>query len=76
MTTVLSILVLISSITLIVLTLISEPAENNMAAIMGGGASESFWEGNKGNSKEAIINRVNIIAAIVLAVSLILLARA
>lgn len=76
MTTVLSILVLISSITLIVLTLISEPAENNMAAIIGGGASESFWEGNKGNSKEAIINRVNIIAAIVLAVSLILLARA
>lgn len=76
MTTVLSILVLISSITLIVLTLISEPAENNIAAIMGGGASESFWEGNKGNSKEAIINRVNIIAAIVLAVSLILLARA
>lgn len=76
MTTFLSILVLISSVTLIVLTLISEPAENNMSAIMGGGASESFWDGNKGNSKEAMINKLNIIAGIVLAVSLILLARA
>lgn len=44
MTTVLSILILVSSIALIVSALISEPAENNMSAIMGGGASDSFWE--------------------------------
>lgn len=76
MTTILSILVLISSIALIVATLISEPVENNMSALMGGsGASDSFWGNNKGNSKEAMLTKVNIIAAVVLAVSLILLAR-
>ncbi len=73
MTLILSILVLVSSVTLIALVLISEPVDNNMSAITGGGASESFWGSNKGNSKEAMINKVTVIAAIVLAISLILL---
>ena len=73
MTLILSILVLVSSVTLIALVLISEPVANNMSAITGGGASESFWGSNKGNSKEAMINKVTVIAAIVLAISLILL---
>lgn len=75
MTTFLSILVLASSITLIVNAIISEPAENNMSAIMGGSSSETFWGSNKSNSKEAMINKANVVAGIVLAVSLILLAR-
>lgn len=74
MTTFLSILILISSITLIVMVLISEPVENNMAALTGGN-SESFWESNKGSSKEAMVNKITIVAAIVMAVSLILLTK-
>lgn len=74
MTTILSALILISSIVLIIMVLISEPVENNMAALTGGG-SDSFWDSNKGSSKEAMINKITIVAAIVMAVSLILLAK-
>ena len=73
MTLILSILVLTSSVALIGLVLISEPVDNNMSALTGGGASDTFWGSNKGNSKEAMINKVTVIAAVVLAVSLILL---
>ena len=72
MTTLLSILVLLSSLTLIVTVLVSEPVENNMGVITGGN-SESFWGGNKGNSKPAMLNKVTIAAAVVLLLSLILL---
>lgn len=74
MTTILSALILISSIVLIVMVLISEPVENNMAALTGG-SSDSFWDSNKGSSKEAMINKITIVAAVVMAVSLILLAK-
>lgn len=73
MTLILSILILVSSVTLIGLVLVSEPVDNNMAALTGGGASDSFWGSNKSNSKEAMINKATIVAAVVLAVSLILL---
>ncbi len=74
MTTILSILVLISSLTLIISVLMSEPAESNMGVITGG-ASESFWDGNKGNSKDAMLNKVTIVASVVFVVSLVLLAK-
>lgn len=72
MTTVFSILVLVASVILILAVAISEPAENDMSAILGGN-SDSFWENNKGNSKEAKLNKLIICASIVFLVSLILL---
>ena len=67
MTTILSILVLIS-------VLIAEPAESNMGVITGG-ASDSFWDGNKGSSKDVMLNKITIAASIVFVISLVLLAK-
>lgn len=76
MITILSVLILASSICLIVSTIIAEPADNSPQQMLGGGTNaESFWQQNKGSSKEALINKVNIIASIVLAISLIIMAR-
>lgn len=74
MTTILSVLVLVSSLTLIISVILSEPSDGNMSVITGG-ASESFWDGNKGSGKDAMLNKVTIVASIVFVVSLILLAK-
>ena len=74
MTTILSILVLISSLALIISVLIAEPAESNMGVITGG-ASDSFWDGNKGSSKDVMLNKITIAASIISVISLVLLAK-
>lgn len=74
MTSFFSVLVLISSIVLIISVIVAEPAESNMNVITGG-ASESFWEGNKSGSKEALLNKITIVASVVFVISLLLLAK-
>lgn len=74
MTTVLSLLIVASSIVLIGSVLLSEPAEGGMNALTGG-SSDSFWGSNRGNSREAMLNKATIAAAVVFMVSLLLIAK-
>lgn len=73
MTTFLSALIVLASIGLIAVVILSEPSQGGMGAITGG--SESFWDSNKGKSKEAMLNKLAIVCSIVFAVSLLIIAK-
>lgn len=74
MTTLLSILILASSIVMIGSVIVSDSAENNMSAITGQ-KSEKFFGTSSLSSKQSKVNTVTLIAAIVFAVSLILITK-
>ena len=43
--------------------------------VITGGASDSFWDGNKGSSKDVMLNKITIAASIIFVISLVLLAK-
>lgn len=75
MTTLLSILIVASSIAMIGVAIMSDPAESGMGALTGQSAQGSFFGNSGGDRKEAVLNKINIVAAIVFAISLLLIAR-
>lgn len=72
MTTFFSVLILVSSISLIVSVLFQEGSEG-LGAI-GGNAPDSLWGKNRGTSKQAMLKRITVVAAIVFIISAIGLA--
>ncbi|MBC8589492.1 preprotein translocase subunit SecG [Paratissierella segnis] len=68
MTMFFSVLILISSISLIISVLLQEGSEEGLGTI-GGNAPESLWGKNRGTSKQAMLQRVTIIAAIIFLIS-------
>lgn len=73
MTTFFSVLILISSISLIISVLLQEGNEEGLGTI-GGNAPESLWGKNRGTSREAMLQRVTIVSAIIFIISALALA--
>lgn len=68
-----SILLLISALGVIISVLLQESNEGGLGAV-GGNAPTSLWGGNRGKSKEAILQRITIISAVVFIISTLILA--
>lgn len=68
-----SVLILASSLSLIVSVLLQEGSEEGLGS-MGGNAPDSLWGKNRGSSKEAILQRITIVAAVVFIISALVLA--
>lgn len=64
MTMFFSVLILISSISLIISVLLQEGSEEGLGTISGN-APESLWGKNRGSSKQAMLQRVTIISAVI-----------
>lgn len=76
MTTFFSVLILISSVVMIGSVIVSDSAQNDMSAITGqGGTSEKFFGRSNTSSKQSKVNTVTLIAAIIFAISLILITK-
>jgi preprotein translocase subunit SecG len=73
MATFFSVLILLSSISLIISVLLQEGSEEGLGTI-GGNAPESLWGKNRGTSKEAMLQRVTIVSAIIFIISALALA--
>ncbi|MDO5724835.1 MAG: preprotein translocase subunit SecG [Tissierellia bacterium] len=74
MLTFVSVLVVISSVALIAAVMMQESADGSMDALTGG-SSESYFGKNTVKTKDAMLDKIVIIAAIVFMVSLIILAK-
>ncbi|NLY19947.1 MAG: preprotein translocase subunit SecG [Tissierellia bacterium] len=74
MVTFLSVLVLASAIAIIVAVVLQEGGDGAADAYTGG-SSDSVWGSNKGNSKDAVLSKITLIAGVVFMVSLVLIAR-
>lgn len=73
MQTLFSILILASSITLIISVLLQEGNDEGLGAISGNSA-DSLWGKNRGTTKEAMLQRLTVVAAIVFIISALVLA--
>lgn len=73
MTTFFSVLILVSSISLIISVLLQEANQEGLGTI-GGNAPESLWGKNRGTSREALLQRVTIVSAIIFIISALVLA--
>ncbi len=73
MQSVFSAFVLISALGLIISVLLQEGDEGGLGAV-GGNSPESLWGKNRGSSKDAILQRVTIISAVVFVISTLVLA--
>lgn len=74
MQTFFSVVLLASALGVIISVLLQEGSEGGIGAIGGGGGPSALWGKNKGTSKEAILQRITIIAAVVFMISTIVLA--
>lgn len=74
MQTFFSVLILVSSVSLIISVLLQEGADEGLGSIGGGNAADSLWGRNRGTSKEAILQKITIVAAAVFIISAIVLA--
>jgi preprotein translocase subunit SecG len=73
MTILFSILILVSSVALIVSVLLQEGNSEGLGTI-GGNSPESMWGKNRGTSKQAMLQRVTIVSAIIFIISAVALA--
>lgn len=73
MTTLFSILILASSLSLIVAVVMQEGNEGGLGTL-GGNAPDSLWGRNRGTSKQAILQRITIISAVIFIISAVILA--
>lgn len=74
MQTFFSVVLLASAIVLIGSVLMQEGSDEGIGAIGGGGGPSALWGKNRGTSKEAILQRVTIVAAALFMISAIALA--
>lgn len=74
MQTFVSVVLLVSALGLIISVLLQEGSEEGLGAISGGGGPSTLWGKNKGTSKEAILQRITIISAVLFMISTIILA--
>ncbi|MDO5707540.1 MAG: preprotein translocase subunit SecG [Andreesenia angusta] len=73
MSTALMVIVVIASIILIVNVLMQEDKTGGLSGSIGGGATnDSAWSKSQGRSYEAISDKIVIISAIVIAVSIVI----
>ncbi len=68
-----SILILVSSLTLILSVLLQEGNDEGIGSL-GGNSPDSLWGKSRGTSKEALLQRVTIAAAVVFMISALVLA--
>ncbi|WFA10199.1 preprotein translocase subunit SecG [Tissierella sp. Yu-01] len=73
MTILFSILILVSSVALIVSVLLQEGNAEGLGTI-GGNSPESMWGKNRGTSKEAMLQKVTVVSAIIFIISAVALA--
>jgi preprotein translocase subunit SecG len=73
MTIFFSILILISSVSLIVSVLLQESNGEGLGTI-GGNSPESLWGKNRGTSKQAMLQKVTVVSAIIFIISAVALA--
>lgn len=74
MQTFFSVVLLISAVVLIISVLMQEGSDAGIGAIGGGGGPSALWGKNRGASKEVILQRVTIVAAVLFMISAIALA--
>ena len=74
MQTIFSVVLLASALGLIISVLLQEGSDEGMGAITGGGGPSALWGKNKGTSKEAILQRITVISAVLFMISTIMLA--
>lgn len=60
------IVLILASLAIVIVVLISESKEQGLTSAIGGGYNESFYEGNKGRTKDAKLNRFTKVAAVLL----------
>ncbi|NLB33956.1 MAG: preprotein translocase subunit SecG [Tissierellia bacterium] len=73
MQTFFSVLILLSSLTLIMSVLLQEGNDEGLGSL-GGNSPDSQWGKIRGTSKEAMLQKVTIVAAVVFMVSALVLA--
>ncbi|MDD2447557.1 MAG: preprotein translocase subunit SecG [Tissierellia bacterium] len=73
MTIFFSITILVSSVALIISVLLRESSSDGLGAISGN-SSDSLWGKNRGTSKQAMLNRVIIVSAVIFIISAVALA--
>lgn len=73
MTMLFSILILVSSVSLIVSVLLQEGNADGLGTI-GGNSPESMWGKNRGTSKQAMLQKVTVVSAIIFIISAVALA--
>lgn len=73
MQTFFSVLILASSLTLIMSVLLQEGNSEGLGSL-GGNSPDSLWGKNRGTSKQALLLRVTIAAAVVFMISALVLA--
>ncbi len=72
MTTLFSVLILVSSIALIVSVVMQEGSSGGMGAV-GGGSNAAFGSA-RGSSREDVLKRITVIAAVIFIISALVLA--
>ncbi len=73
MQTFFSVLILASSLTLIMSVLLQEGNSEGLGSL-GGNSPDSQWGKNRGTSKQALLQRLTIVAAVVFMISALILA--
>lgn len=73
MSTLFTILILLASLVVIVAVVAQPDKSGGLSGAISGGASESAWSEGKGRSFEVILNKVVILAGIVVLVSAVAL---
>lgn len=58
-------LLLLSSILIVLVVLIQNNKDQGMTSAIGGGSNDSFYSGNKGNTRDAKLNKLTVIASII-----------
>ena len=57
------VILILASIVIILVVLVQESKEQGLPSAIGGGYNESFYEGNKGRTKDAKLSKFTKIAA-------------
>lgn len=68
-----TILIIISSLAVIISVVAQEDKSGGLSGAISGGASESAWSQGKGRSFEVILNKLIIIAGVVVVISSVVL---
>ncbi len=74
MQTFFSILLLASAVGVIISVLFQESSEGGLGAIGGSGGADSLWGMTRGKSKEAILQKITIVSAVIFIISTVILA--
>ncbi len=68
-----TILILVSSVAVIIAVLAQEDKSGGLSGAISGGASESAWSQGKGRSFEVILNKLIIVAGVIVVISSVVL---